>query len=273
LPLPLGTAARAQHEDLSDSQAQESDGNAFERLPPPNAERPSEPNVIQSDHDPSDWLPAPDEIAEHGSVFNAIRSEDDPSNWLPAPGPIAEQHDPSASRLRDFGRNPSAWLPAPDAERPSEANTMQSQGRSHHHLPERPRTPNNPIVPQDFKEGSRSETANRVECEETTEDWKSDITERPKPSRTTDQAILPQKHNESDHVELVDRRAQKAKREKDAKDRKAETVSGDSRTADTAILPQEINESGHREFVDRQAEKAKREEEMSDLSGWTMTSN
>jgi hypothetical protein len=183
------------------------------------------------------------------------------------------QHDgPPGRRPQESDEKAFEWLPPPGAMRPSEVNAMQSH-HSSHHLTERPSTPDRPIVPQDFKEGSRSEPTNRVSREEATEDWETDHPERPKPSRTADQAILPQKHNESDHVELVDRRAQKTKREKDAEDRKAETVSGDSRTADTAGLPQEINERGHIEFVDQRAEKAKREEEMSDLSGWMMTSN
>jgi hypothetical protein len=85
-------------------------------------------------------------------------------------------------------------------------------------LPERSSTPDRPIVPQDFKEGARSEPPNRVNHEEDTEDWNADLTESRKPSLTADTAIVPQETNESDHREFVDQRAEKAKREEEESD-------------------------------------------------------
>jgi hypothetical protein len=183
----------------------------------------------EPDDNKSNWLAAPASTVEDGSEPNAIPCDDNTSNWLPAP--------------------------VPKAEHGCGSNAMRSQGETAY-LPERPSTPDRPIVPQDFKEGGRGEpapwSANRAKREENTEDWKADLTESPKPSRTAEQAIVPQETNESDHGEFMDRQAKKVEREEDFEDGKAEPTSGDSRIYER-LVPQDIMES--------------------DLSTWMMTSN
>jgi hypothetical protein len=240
-PFSFRTAAEAQRESLSDSQPQEPDDNKSNWLAAPASivEDGSEPNAIPCDDNTSNWLPAPVPKAEHGCGSNAMRSDDNTSNSLPPP--------------------------VPNAEHGSGSNAMRSQGETAY-LPERPSTPDRPIVPQDFKEGGRGNpapwSANRAKREEDTEDWKADPTESPKPSRTADHAIVPQETNASDHGEFVDRQAKKVECEEDIEDGKAETTSVESGLHERPrtppgipLVPQNIGENDL------------------DLSAWMMTSN
>jgi hypothetical protein len=254
-PIPFRIAAGAQHVGRPERRPQVSGETTFGHLPPvpkndhardttsvpetfpfsfrtaaeAQRESLSDSQPQESDDNKSDWLAAPASIVKDGSGPNAITCDDNTSNWLPAP--------------------------VPEAEHGCGSNAMRSQGETAY-LPERPSTPDRPIVPQDFKEGGRGEpapwSANRAKREENTEDWKADLTESPKPSRTAEQAIVPQETNESDHGEFMDRQAKKVEREEDFEDGKAEPTSGDSRIYER-LVPQDIMES--------------------DLSTWMMTSN
>jgi hypothetical protein len=255
-PIPFRTAAGAQHVGRPERRPQVSDENTFERLPPPvpdtghardttsapgpfplpfrtatgvQHDGPSDSQPQDSDDNTRDWLPAPVTIAENVSGSDAIRSDDNTFDCLPPPIPVAEHG--------------------------SESNAIRSHGKARH-LPDRPSTPDRPIVPQDFKEGGRGEPApwsvNRAKRKETTEDWKADLTESPKPSRTADRAIVPQETNASNHGGFVDQQAKKVEFEEDFEDREAETTAGESRVFER-LVPQDIRES--------------------DLSTWMMTSN
>jgi hypothetical protein len=254
-PIPFRTAAGAQHDGPPERRPQMPEENTSDRIPPP---------VLNNDHAGDSPVPrafpfpfrtAAAAQRENPSGSLPQVSDNNKSNWLAAPASIVE--DGSGHNAIPCDENTSDWLPAPvtKAEHGSEFNATRAQGETVY-FPERPRTPDRPIVPQDFKDGGRGEPApwsvNRAKIGENTEDWKADLTESPKPSRTAEQAIVPQGTNASDHEEFADQQAKKVEREEDFEDWKAETTSGESRVFER-LVPQDIMES--------------------DLSTWMMTSN